>query len=52
MPPELESGAKRGGLRQFLVIVAVMFGLIVAALLIAAYFGDGGMMPFDYEGFD
>ena len=52
MAPENGSQAKSGGLRQFLVIVAVLFGLIVAALLIASAFSDGGMMPFDYEGFD
>jgi hypothetical protein len=40
-----------GGMKGFLILVLVIFGLIVAAVAALAIFGpDSGLLPFDYEG--
>ena len=39
------------GLKGFLLLVLVIFGLILAAVAAFAFFGpDSGLLPFDYEG--
>ena len=40
-----------GGMKSFLILVLVIFGLIVAAVAALGIFGpDSGLLPFDYEG--
>lgn len=40
-----------GGLRRFIIMVLVIFGMIVGAVALLALLGpDSGLLPFDYEG--
>lgn len=46
------AGVPGASLRRFVWTVIVMFALIVLAVAGVALFGpDGGLLPFDYEGF-
>lgn len=39
-------------LKRFALLVAVLFVAILVVVLVANLMGDGGSLPFDYEGID
>ena len=40
------------GLRQFLWLLALTFAVIMIVIAGVVFYGDGGFLPFEYEGFD
>jgi len=51
-PTSPDSGHSSGGLRRFLILVAVLFAVIAAAVgAIALLDPDGGLSAFNYDGF-
>ena len=51
MDSDMDDDGRSGGFKQFAIMVLILLLVIVAIVVTVAWIsGDGGLLPFDYEG--